>query len=623
MQEQKYLRLKKRLIFVIAVIFLVLIFAVNFLQYSKTKDELENKIALKNAFVEEVYHNIIQNYKTTMTQRASEIIGDVAINEAFENRDRQALLKMTNPLFEQLQKSIEGLTIMHFHLANGDSFLRLHSLENWGDSLWDIRDMIRKVHLSAKPTHGFEMGKYDQGFLTYRVALPVFSQNGVYLGAFELGVNSQAIIHEIKSIFAKIDATAAFYIEKDKLRHSLTLPEIKSKAPYVLASKDENFIDDEFHGHDDFCNHRIEQELKSFQFIVYEAFIKNFMDESIGVFILQYDITSDIAQFKKYLIALVVISVFLMVVIIYVVNYGFNYYVKQIHKEHERFKKEHERAQLILDAQNNLVLLIDATKPILANKAFLEFFQVPSLEVFAQKYGAIENLFIAKKRHFSIDRGEDWLKKLSDTPLAYRKVAIKKNGEEVIFEIDVSKYEGKENIYVLTFDDITQIMNTQDKLVQKAYKDALTQIYNRRYFEKAIVKILENVRKDTLYAIMLFDIDKFKNVNDTYGHKFGDEVLQYIAKKVQQNLRSEDIFIRWGGEEFIVLLKNSSLDTAVAVAQKLREAIKSQSVGEVYVTCSFGVTQIKIDDDENSLIDRVDKAMYRAKKEGRDRVVGV
>jgi diguanylate cyclase (GGDEF)-like protein len=425
------------------------------------------------------------------------------------------------------------------------------------------------------------------------------------------------------NIFAKIDASAAFYIEKEKLRHSLTLPEVESDAPYVLASKDEEFIDDEFHEHNDFCNHRIEREVKSFQFIVYEAFVKNFMDESIGIFILQYDITSDVAQFKKYLIALVVISVFLMVIIIYVVNYGFNYYVKQIQKEHERFKKEHERAQLILDAQNNLVLLIDATKPILANKAFLEFFQVSSLEQFTQKYGAIENLFIAKKRHFSIDQGQDWLKRLSDTPLAYRKVALKRNGEEVIFEIDVSKYEGKENLYVLSFDDITQIMNTQDKLVQKAYKDALTQIYNRRYFEKAIVKILENVRKEATYAIMLFDIDKFKNVNDTYGHKFGDEVLQYIAKKVQQNLRSEDIFIRWGGEEFIVLLKNSSLDTAVGVAQKLRKAIKSESVGEVYVTCSFGVTQIQVNDDENTLIDRVDKAMYRAKKEGRDKVVGV
>jgi methyl-accepting chemotaxis protein len=199
MHEQKYLRLKKRLIFVIAIIFLVLIFAVNFLQYSKTKDELENKIALKNAFVEEVYYNIIQTYKTTMTQRATEIINDTQIIEAFESRDRQTLLRITQPLFEQLQQNIEGLSIMHFHLANGDSFLRLHSLENWGDSLWDIRQMIRKVHLSAKPTYGFEMGKYDQGFLTYRTALPVFSKKGVYLGAFEMGINSQAIINDIKN----------------------------------------------------------------------------------------------------------------------------------------------------------------------------------------------------------------------------------------------------------------------------------------------------------------------------------------------------------------------------------------------------------------------------------------
>ena len=164
----------------------------------------------------------------------------------------------------------------------------------------------------------------------------------------------------------------------------------------------------------------------------------------------------------------------------------------------------------------------------------------------------------------------------------------------------------------------------QERIEEQATHDALTKIYNRYGINTVLSsKIHEYMRYGEIFSIVFFDIDHFKKVNDTYGHDIGDFVLQNITRIVGSNIRESDIFGRWGGEEFIVILPKTPLNEAVRVANKLRKSIESEHFGiERKITCSFGVTEIREDDTASTLLKRVDEYLYKAKNTGRNRVVG-
>ena len=117
----------------------------------------------------------------------------------------------------------------------------------------------------------------------------------------------------------------------------------------------------------------------------------------------------------------------------------------------------------------------------------------------------------------------------------------------------------------------------------------------------------------------MFDIDNFKNVNDTYGHIFGDHVLCEIVKLSKNIIRASDGLFRYGGEEFIVLLPDSDLDAAIVTAQKLRQAVEEYDFGKgSHITASYGVTNYNLMHDINTNINNVDTYLYEAKNSGRN-----
>jgi diguanylate cyclase (GGDEF)-like protein len=122
-------------------------------------------------------------------------------------------------------------------------------------------------------------------------------------------------------------------------------------------------------------------------------------------------------------------------------------------------------------------------------------------------------------------------------------------------------------------------------------------------------------------SLIIFDIDYFKEVNDTYGHQAGDTVLQEIAKLILKNIKTSDVFARWGGEEFVILLPDTTVEGAYQFAQKLRTLIKEYPFEVVdQITSSFGVGQLNEYENKMTLFEKVDKALYNAKNSGRDRV---
>jgi len=165
---------------------------------------------------------------------------------------------------------------------------------------------------------------------------------------------------------------------------------------------------------------------------------------------------------------------------------------------------------------------------------------------------------------------------------------------------------------------------TNKKLLEQLYiTDPLTQIYNRGYFDDLLSSIRKHQRKaDIDFVILIADIDHFKSINDTYGHQVGDTVLKEIAKVLKDTLRDNDIVARWGGEEFVMMLKNVDIDKAQAIAEKLRVKIEQTEIdNNINVTSSFGLTKYYVGENTNLTFKRADDALYEAKKSGRNRVV--
>ncbi|MBN2894566.1 MAG: diguanylate cyclase [Campylobacterales bacterium] len=155
------------------------------------------------------------------------------------------------------------------------------------------------------------------------------------------------------------------------------------------------------------------------------------------------------------------------------------------------------------------------------------------------------------------------------------------------------------------------------KLSQKAHVDPLTHCHNRTHFNDYIEATIQSGRG----AVIFFDIDHFKQINDHYGHDQGDRVLRSIADTVRDHLREEDYFARWGGEEFVIVMAHGTAVQAKRKAEELRKVIEARPVVDgIALTCSFGVAQIKKGDTVHTLIERVDALLYRAKNEGRNRV---
>lgn len=165
----------------------------------------------------------------------------------------------------------------------------------------------------------------------------------------------------------------------------------------------------------------------------------------------------------------------------------------------------------------------------------------------------------------------------------------------------------------------------QSRIEEMASTDKLTGLLNRHAFAILAVKLLaEHRREPRPVAVLLADIDRFKEINDRHGHLAGDAVLEAVAQVLQRRLRASDLAVRWGGEEFLLLLKGCELDEARRIAEDLRQAVAASPVAAgklaIPVTISIGVSQFDGKESMDRLIGRADEALYAAKHGGRNRV---
>ncbi len=166
-----------------------------------------------------------------------------------------------------------------------------------------------------------------------------------------------------------------------------------------------------------------------------------------------------------------------------------------------------------------------------------------------------------------------------------------------------------------------------DEIVNRTNVDTLTGAFNRRYLYSVLHReIGRSTRHHRELSVIMLDIDRFKQINDVYGHLVGDSVLRAISTNIQANIRREDVMTRYGGEEFLLVLPETPYENAFVCAGKLRSMVAATEFRladeRLPVTISIGVASCREADDAQSLVEAADKALYRAKRSGRDRVCG-
>jgi diguanylate cyclase (GGDEF)-like protein len=202
---------------------------------------------------------------------------------------------------------------------------------------------------------------------------------------------------------------------------------------------------------------------------------------------------------------------------------------------------------------------------------------------------------------------------------------------QIVYEADIEEFIELLIPYIKGYLNesapVLEARTYMDLLKEQSIIDPLTGLYNRRFLKETINTITAQIKRSgTTLGILAIDVDYFKQVNDTYGHDAGDKVLMEVAKTIKSSIRESDIAVRYGGEEFLVLLIDVQPGSTVHVAEKIRKAVESKVIdigtARLRKTVSIGVSEFPVDTDKIwQCIKFADIALYKAKEEGRNRVV--
>ena len=345
--------------------------------------------------------------------------------------------------------------------------------------------------------------------------------------------------------------------------------------------------------------------------------IKN-IDNKVVAWIVSYQESFIIYSVIKVTLIMRIISFLISILILY-------FLLNQI-KSKEELEKQHKLLNDILNETDDIMFITNFKDIRYSNDKFKSLTNVKNTNISnsEQNYNIL-NIFVSADGYLHsglLEENEDFISLVIRTAPKDRIVSIlDKNFKETAFKISISQSEN-EGYYLVTLSDVTTMKEYQTKTEKKVYIDGLTNVYNRNKFDEILEDEIKNIKRyNNPLSIAILDIDKFKNFNDNYGHLVGDEVLITLAQTVNTSVRETDLFARWGGEEFIVLFKNTPVDIAKQVSEKLKDKIEANShptAGKI--TASFGVTEYKDGDTLESFFKRCDDALYVAKENGRNRV---
>jgi len=534
---------------------------------------------------------------------------------------REELLDRLFPVYRSV--TLFGLNQFQIIDRSGRSFLRFHYREHYGDDLSALRPSVRMELESKRFLKGFESGRFVDGL---RYIYPLF-YDGEFVGSYEWVWNHETLIRELRRIYGGRYAIVVLDREMDRL---ILDPELTRQYAIFGPCREYRYHRNAFRlygpafptfmgrlfekrglcarleWHESFV---VRRQMDGNDYLVRVVALHTIAGTPYGFFI-DVEVDERIAGIE-HLFYVETALLLLVLLLIYLLLW--------------RSYRDRIFVRTLLDSQRDIVILTNGRRISDANRTFLEFFKVATLEEFVERYECICNLFIEAEGFVGKTvEGVNWLEWMKRQGPESRVIMFdRQRGEERTFMVSLNRFDNT-GLYVVAFRDITELEREKRHFKIESMMDHLTGLYNKRSFEHYLQDRLKDIRRfgQRRIALVMFDIDYFKVINDSYGHQRGDEVLQRLAKLVRNHMRQSDFLARWGGEEFIIVMDGADARAACRKAEALRRLIAESEFGiPEGLSCSFGATQLQAEDTPESALERVDRLLYRAKEAGRNRVV--
>lgn len=607
----------------IFILFELLISSYLYTQYSNKVDAYHKKTiaSLQNSYdsVINTFLMINDEFHSMHADALSELVAQSNTSNK-EQRDaiRAKLLEKFMNFYTY--KNLDTFSGMHIFDEEGRSLLRFHKPDLYDDSIIDKRYSLQVLKNNLLFQHGLEIGIYR---VNYRYQYPLF-YDGSFVGSYEYSIDIDAMLQEMHKFCG--EDFIVLYDAKDMQK--IFLPELLENDFDKVMINDQSFFSSKKSYKNMYDKKRLNYvyqlssftkaaALKQASVIDYSYDSKRYSTvlfpledmskNQIAFMVATLEDTTSGVYFYTFIEELLLSSVLSFVI--------FFYMLKEL--KHKQYVRN------LLDTQKDILIVTDGAKIKDTNQAFLDFFDYPSLQEFQSEHDCICDFFLEAEGFVQrYNNGVLWIDYLYANKREKNRVKIQNPKTQAIkiFELKFESFSEKNSF--LLFRDITEEYYKNLELKDRAHYDKLTKIYNRASFEHTLSKeIQKSLRYESELSLIMFDIDHFKDVNDTYGHDAGDMVLKEMADLVGSVIRETDFFARWGGEEFMIITTTAVAQSQL-LAEKLRVKIEEYTFSQVgSVTCSFGVVQHRSAETKESLVKRCDEMLYSAKKSGRNRVV--
>lgn len=533
-----------------------------------------------------------------------------------------------------------GIQQLHFHLPNNESFLRFHKPNKYGDDLTSVRDSVSYVNKYKKPISGFEEGRIFNG---YRYVYPLFDKDNKHIGSVEISsslLNFKKVYESTKGkhldFILKKDVVEKkvfssqlnnysnyfgfdnFLIQKTLSQHNKDNPNfnpyIKDKVFKKIFS--EKSLTEKIDNLDE-INVLILENYKILN-VIFIPLLNDFNKEKVG-----YTIFFNNSKYFEEYFRSEIINIFIILTLSILIGLVYQFY-----KNHSLLKmKINEQNKKLLKAQRISKMgfweLDLANNQLYWSDEIYKIFEIDPSK-FEASYEGFLNVIHPEDRDKVNEAYSNSLVSKQDYSIEHR-LLMPDGRIKWVREECSSEFDNANNplVSVGVVIDITTLHITKEKLVEQTYIDDLTKLNNRKSYNENIKQLLSQYnRYKTPFSIIMYDIDDFKQVNDTYGHATGDKVLIDMSELIKSHLRDSDYIFRIGGEEFIILLTETQLDKAKSVSEKIRYSVENnlKTIENQIITISIGLTEVKENDNEDTIFMRVDDLLYKSKESGKNRV---
>lgn len=629
----------------------------------KRQDELLAISSKYHSNIVDTYNHLVEHHKVKLNSVATLILRNDANLTAFKNRDRNELFQLAHKQYSSLKHS-NGLEAVTFYTPDGNTFLRIHQPESFDDQ-------IKNPALLTAASAGYD----SFNIIPNLPRAPLLSvtypwrQDGALLGYIEVACNMMHILDEV----AEMQHAGMMFVYPKKLLPDNALPSAFVPQKKRIAQSKEHII---YHTENIILSDKVinaVHELEDREFDLLQLDNTNQLissiplgtdraDSALKVIAIAFPssyLPSDLFTFLLFALITFVLVAITTMVFFYVggtfqiklnkyqqvkersVNLG--QALNQLRSENktliddikiskQTLEESQKRYQTLFRKTTDALLLLDGNIIIDCNQASLEMFGYQTSEEMYNIHPSQLSPRLQPDGRESAEKANKMIQLAFDKGChRFEWQHKKKNGDEFPVEVLLTSIPyGDKNLLYTVCRDISERKKAEERIHYQANYDNLTGLPNRNLLYTSLEQIYATARERSQYHALLFlDIDRFKNINDSMGHTAGDALLNACARRIKTLIGKNDIFARFGGDEFVILLQDLGPEltkanfSAERIAETIRQSFETPvqtDSHELEVTLSVGITVFPLTDESvEDVLKNADAAMYKAKETGRNR----